>query len=58
MKDKRPAWQSALIEFLVVFVVAVCWNLVRKTDESFVDALGIATLTAVLLYFFAVAKGD
>jgi len=53
MKEKQEsALKLALLEFVVVFVTAVCWNLVRKTGESAIDAFGIAVLTAVLLYAF------
>ena len=54
--NKRPAWKTTLIEFAVIFVVSVCWNLGRKTGESIVDAFGIAAITAILLYFFLIAR--
>jgi hypothetical protein len=49
-KVRRSAFQIALIEFVMVFASALCWNLVRKTGESVLDAFGVAVLTAVFLY--------
>jgi hypothetical protein len=51
MNEKRQsALKTALLEFVVVFVTASVWNLVRKTGESVVDAFFIAVITAVFLY--------
>lgn len=50
-KKQRSALKLALSEFAVVFLAAVCWNLFRKTGESTLDALALAALTAVFLYF-------
>jgi hypothetical protein len=53
LKEKQEtALKLALIEFAVVFVSEVGWNLVRKTGQSVVDAFGIALLTAIFLYAF------
>jgi hypothetical protein len=48
----QSALKLALIEFAVVFVSEVGWNLVRKTGQSTIDAFGIALLTAVFLFAF------
>ena len=47
---RRSALRIALIEFLIVFISALCWNVVRKTGESILDSFGIAVVTAVFLY--------
>ena len=53
IKEKRQsALKLALIEFAVVFVSEVGWNLVRKTGPSTMDAFGIALITAILLFAF------
>ena len=53
MKEKRQsALKLALIEIAVVFVSEVGWNLVRKTGQSTIDALGITLLTAISLCAF------
>jgi hypothetical protein len=49
---RQSAFRTALVEFVVLFVVAVCWNFARKTGASIFDAFGVAFLTAVLLYAF------
>lgn len=48
LKEKRQsALKLAVIEFAVVFVSEVGWNLVRKTGQSTIDAFGIALLTVI-----------
>jgi hypothetical protein len=49
-KARRSALQIGLIEFVIVFASALCWNLVRKTGESVLDSFGVAVITAVFLY--------
>jgi hypothetical protein len=51
-KRRLSAFQAALIEFVLVFVGAFCWNHFRKIGESLMDTLGVAALTAILLYVF------
>ena len=57
-KVRRSAFQIALIEFVIVFGSAVCWNLVRKTEESVFDSFAIAVITAVFLYFWERERGS
>jgi hypothetical protein len=47
---QRSALKTAVSEFLVVFVAAICWIFVRKTGESVLDAFGVAVVTAFFLY--------
>lgn len=49
-KKRQSARNLALVEFAVVFLSEVGWNLVRKTGQSLVDSFGIALVTALLLY--------
>jgi len=49
-ESQRSALKTAVSEFLVVLVAAICWNFVRKTGESLIDAFGVAVVTAFLLY--------
>jgi hypothetical protein len=48
----RSAIQTALLEFLIIFVCALGWNVVRKTGQSVFDMLGEAAIAAGLLYFW------
>lgn len=51
-KSRQSAIKLALVEFAVVFVSEVGWNLVRKTGQSTLDAFGIALLTAFFMFAF------
>jgi hypothetical protein len=51
-KKRQPAFTLALIEFAVMFLSEIGWNLVRKTGQSMLDSFGIALLTAIFLYAF------
>lgn len=51
-KIHRSAIQIALMEFVIIFVCALGWHIVRKTGESIFDLLGEAAVTAGLLYFW------
>jgi len=50
VKEKQSPLKLALIEFAVVLVSEVGWNLLRKTGQSTIDAFGIALITAILLF--------
>ena len=53
LKGNWPsALKLALIEFAVVFASEIGWDLIRKTGQSTIDALGIALLTAIFLFIF------
>jgi hypothetical protein len=51
-KIHRSAFQIALMEFVIIFVCALGWHIVRKTRESIFDLLGEAAIAAGLLYFW------
>jgi hypothetical protein len=51
-KSRQSAHRIAILEFVTVFVSALCWNFFRKTGESIFDSFGIAAVTALLLYVF------
>jgi hypothetical protein len=48
-KKRQPAFTLALIEFAVMFLSEIGWNLVRKTGQSMLDS---SLLTAIFLYAF------
>ncbi len=53
MNEKRQsALKLAFVEFAVVFASELGWSLVRKTGQSMIDAIGIALLTALVLFAF------
>jgi hypothetical protein len=50
-KSRLSPFQIALVEFFIVFLSGLLWNLLRKTGESIVDSFGVAVVTAVFFYF-------
>jgi len=51
-EKRQSALKLAFVEFAVVFASELGWSLVRKTGQSMIDAIGIALLTALVLFAF------
>jgi hypothetical protein len=51
-EGRKSALRVALLDFVLMFVISVCWNFLRKSGTSVVDEFGVAFLTAVFVYAF------
>jgi hypothetical protein len=51
-ESRKSALRAAALDFVLMFVISVCWNFFRKNGASVLDEFGVVFLTAVFVYAF------